>query len=201
MQDMAPYILAENLGRKWESGDRVPDDLTVAPVQVDVVTVVLLCFAGGMKPSGYPPATGEISMSGKVGAITSAVHPVLGVLLHYTPSVLVVANESLEEIRIHSRAMNQGKGVWANAVKKLRACLDTTVPFCSPIQMTLFLPFQNRKNPLFIVEMVAERNSPAFAKQALNDWGVGRGFLNFTMLLNAIQGILPHCGWPEGSYG
>ena len=46
VQDMAPYILAENLGRKWESGDRVPDDLTVAPVQVDVVTVVFLCVAG-----------------------------------------------------------------------------------------------------------------------------------------------------------
>ena len=25
--------------------------------------------------------------------------------------------------------------------KSLRACLDTTVPFCSPIQMALFLPF------------------------------------------------------------
>ena len=32
VRDIAPYILAENLGRKWESGDRVPDDLTVAPV-------------------------------------------------------------------------------------------------------------------------------------------------------------------------
>ena len=67
---MAPYILAENLGRKWESGDRIPDDLTVAPVQADVITVVLLCVVGGMKLSRYPPATGEISMSGKVGAIT-----------------------------------------------------------------------------------------------------------------------------------
>ena len=46
VQDMASYILAETLGRKWESGDMVPDDLTVAPVQVDVVTVVLLCVAG-----------------------------------------------------------------------------------------------------------------------------------------------------------
>ena len=64
-----------------------------------------------MKFSRYPPATGEISMTGKVGAITSAVHPVLGDLLHYTPSVFLVANESLEEIRMHSRAVNQGEGV------------------------------------------------------------------------------------------
>ena len=39
VQDMAPFILPENLGRKWESGDKIPDDLTVAPVQVDVITV------------------------------------------------------------------------------------------------------------------------------------------------------------------
>ena len=95
VRDMASYTLAENLGRKWENGYRVPNDLTVAPVQVDVVTVVLLCVAAGMKFSRYPLATGEISMRGKFGAITSAVHPVLGGLLRNTPSVLVVANESL----------------------------------------------------------------------------------------------------------
>jgi len=116
VQDMAPCILPENLGRKWESGDRVPEDLTVAPVQVDVITVVLLCVAAGMKFSRYSPATGEIGMSGEIGAITSAVHPVLGGLMHYTPGVLATTDESLEEMRMHSRAVNQGKGVWANAV-------------------------------------------------------------------------------------
>ena len=40
VRDMASYTLAENLGRKWENGYRVPNDLTVAPVQVDVITVV-----------------------------------------------------------------------------------------------------------------------------------------------------------------
>ncbi|KAG0137827.1 hypothetical protein HOY82DRAFT_546819 [Tuber indicum] len=55
-------------------------------------------------------------MSGNIGAITSAEHPVLGGLLHYTPGVLAIANESLEGMRMRSRAMNQGKGVWANAV-------------------------------------------------------------------------------------
>ena len=58
-------------------------------------------------------------MSGKVGLLqycTSAVHPVLEGLLHYTPGVLAVANESLEDIRMHSPAVNQGRGVWENSV-------------------------------------------------------------------------------------
>ena len=49
--------------------------------------------------------------------------------------------------------MNQGRGVWANAV---------------------------------------------FGK--FNDRGVGRGFLNFTMLLKTMEGILLRHGWSEGSY-
>jgi len=148
VQDMAPCILRENLGRKWESGDRVPEDLTVAPVQVDIITVALLCVAAGMKFSRYSPATGEIGMSGEIGAITSAVHPVLGGLMHYTPGVLATTDESLEEMRMHSRAVNQGKGVWANAV---------------------------------------------FGK--FNDRGIGRGFLDFTMLQRAIQDSMPGYGW------
>ena len=60
-------------------------------------------------------------------------------------------------------------GIGVNFVAKrlLRACLDATVPFRSPIQISLFLPFQNGKNALFTVETVAERNGPIFAKQAL----------------------------------
>ncbi|PUU73529.1 hypothetical protein B9Z19DRAFT_1094944 [Tuber borchii] len=80
LQATGDTILAENLGRKWENKDRVPEDLTLAPVHVDVVTVVLLCLAAGMKFSRYSPATSEITMSGKVGAITGPLHPVLGAL-------------------------------------------------------------------------------------------------------------------------
>ena len=109
----------------------------------------------------------------------------------------MVENESLEEIRMHSRAVNQGKGVWVNAVSRkfnnrgvgrgfLGACLDETVPFRSPIQVAIFLPFQNRENALFIVETVAERNCPIFAKQALK----------FTMLLKAMERILLLHGYP-----
>lgn len=37
VEDMVPCILPKNLGIKWESGDRIPEDLTVSPVQVDVI--------------------------------------------------------------------------------------------------------------------------------------------------------------------
>ncbi|PUU79373.1 hypothetical protein B9Z19DRAFT_1125373 [Tuber borchii] len=98
VQDIAPYILAENLDKKWESGDRIPEDLTIAPVQANAVRVVFLCVATGMKFSGHSPATGELSMSRKVGTITT------------------VTNESLEDIRMLSWVVNQGNGMWANAV-------------------------------------------------------------------------------------
>ena len=45
--------------------------------------------------------------------------------------------------------------------------MDTTVPFRSPIQMTLFLPFQNGENAIFTAETFAQQNGPIFAKQAL----------------------------------
>ena len=50
----------------------------------------------------------------------------------------------------------------------LRACLDATVPFRSPIQIALFLPFRNGEKPIFTAETVAERNGPIFGKQALS---------------------------------
>ena len=32
-----------------------------------------------------------------------------------------------------------------------KACLDATVPFRSPVQIALFLPFQNEEEAIFIV--------------------------------------------------
>ena len=48
-----------------------------------------------------------------------------------------------------------------------RACLATTVPFRSPIQMSLFLPFQNGEKVIFTAETVAQWNGTVAAKQAL----------------------------------
>jgi len=117
IQDILECLPPENVGVRWESADRVPDDLTVAPIRVDTITVMLLGVASGMSLSKFEPTTGEISMTGKYGGISSSVHPILGGLLHYTPSALKESgsgrNETLER---HARAVRQKEGVWANAV-------------------------------------------------------------------------------------
>jgi len=46
----------------------------------------------------------------------------------------------------------------------LRACLATTVPFRSPIQMTPFLPFQNGEKVIFTAETIVQRNGSVVAK-------------------------------------
>lgn len=112
---MSACIKSEHICMKEESADRIPEDLTVAPTQVDAITVMLACVAMGMQVSKYAPTTGEISMAGGVGGISSSAHPVLGGLLHYS----VFASEptiGFEEARRHGHALLQEKGVWANAV-------------------------------------------------------------------------------------
>lgn len=100
---------------KAERGDRIPEDLTVAPNRVDAITVMLTCIAMGMQVSRYSPTTGEITLAGGVGRVSSSMHPVLGCLLHYS----VFSDEptiGLEIVRRHGRALRQEHGVWANAV-------------------------------------------------------------------------------------
>ena len=43
----------------------------------------------------------------------------------------------------------EGGGGLGSCLFAIRACLDTTVPFRSPIQMPLFLPFQKGKERSF----------------------------------------------------
>ncbi|MCJ1245854.1 hypothetical protein MMC30_003058 [Trapelia coarctata] len=112
---MSACIKPGSLCLKAESGDRVPEDLTVAPTRVDAITVMLACVAMGMQVSKYSPTTGEISMAGATGGISSSTHPTLGGLLHYS----VFADEptiGFEEAKRHGHAMLQEKGVWANTV-------------------------------------------------------------------------------------
>lgn len=98
-----------------ESGDRIPEDLTVAPGRVDCMTVLLSCIAMGMQVFKYSPTTGEVTLGGGVGSISSSIHPVLGGLLHYS----VFADEptiGLEAVQRHGRALVGKEGIWANAV-------------------------------------------------------------------------------------
>ncbi|KAL8867978.1 MAG: hypothetical protein Q9174_005300 [Haloplaca sp. 1 TL-2023] len=118
VQDLAACncLGPRELGTREESGDRIPDDLTVAPTRVDSITILLSCVALGMQVYRYSPTTGEITISGKIGSISSSAHPVLGGLVHYSdisdPSI--PGWLSLE--KQHSRALRQSQGVWANAV-------------------------------------------------------------------------------------
>lgn len=108
-------IKSDGICLKEESADRIPEDLTVAPTRVDAITVMLVCVAMGMQVSKYVPTTGEISMAGGVGGISSAIHPILGRLLHYgvfTSDPII----GFEKTRRHGHALVQEKGVWANAV-------------------------------------------------------------------------------------
>jgi len=43
------------------------------------------------------------------------------------------------------------------------------VPFCSPIQIALFVPFQNEEKAIFTEKTVAQRNGPIFAKKSPNN--------------------------------
>ena len=108
-------IKPEDIGLKEESGDRIPVDLTTAPTQVNAITVMLTCVAMGMQVFKYTPTSGEISIAGGLGSISSSTHPILGGLLHYSvftdePSI------GFEATRRNGRALLQEKGVWANAV-------------------------------------------------------------------------------------
>lgn len=117
LQDMvqSSCLTKDDICTREESGDRIPDDLNVAPSRVDCLTVLLSCIAMGMQVFKYSPTTGEMTLGGGVGSISSSVHPVLGGLLHYS----VFADEPTigwEVVKRHGRALCAEHGVWANAL-------------------------------------------------------------------------------------
>ena len=105
----------DSLYTREESGDRIPDDMTVAPTKVDALTVLLTCVAMGMQVSKYSPTAGEVFLAGPVGSISSSLHPVLGGLVHYSAFIneLPPTNAAL---LCNGRALLTQGGVWANAV-------------------------------------------------------------------------------------
>ncbi|KAL8689740.1 MAG: hypothetical protein Q9218_004655 [Villophora microphyllina] len=119
---MSDCLSSDGIITKEESGDRIPEDLTVAPMRVDSITVLLGCIAMGMQVFKYSPTTGEITLSGGVGSVSSSAHPILGGLLHYsvfddTPS-MYADTLTVDQIIVknHGRALRGRGGVWANAV-------------------------------------------------------------------------------------
>jgi len=68
-------------------------------------------------------------------------------------------------------ALSRLAGPHYGTKRQLRACLATTVPFRSPIQMAPFLPFQSGEEVVFTAETVAQQNGTIVAKQALKFMG------------------------------
>jgi len=112
---MSYCLLPDDICTKEESGDRIPDDLTVAPTRVDAMTVLLSCIAMGMQVFKYSTTTHETTLAGGVGSVSSSIHPVLEGLLHY--SVFSdVPTTGLKAAKRHAHALRHKEGVWANAV-------------------------------------------------------------------------------------
>ena len=121
IQDLAHFdcISHGSLGSSEETGDRVPDDLTVVPVRVDAISVLLTCVAMGMQVYKYNPTEGEISLAGSTGSISCSAHPVLGCLIHYS----VTHRDLISHIvsrnsprKADGRSLRQAGEVWANVV-------------------------------------------------------------------------------------
>ena len=118
LQDLVAVgcLTPEDICTKEESGDRIPDDLTVAPNRVDCMTILLGSIAMGMQVFRYSPTTGEIFLGGGCGSISSSSHPVLGGLIHY--SVISEEQDSTNnEVSKHNaHALCHSEGIWANGV-------------------------------------------------------------------------------------
>ena len=111
---MSDCISEELIDVREESGDRIPNGLTVAPMRVDGITVMLVCIAMGMRVYQFSPI-GEITLSGGIGSISFSKHPVLGALLHYS-NFLDQPIAGFGIARLHGRALYQENGIWANTV-------------------------------------------------------------------------------------
>ena len=108
-------ILPEGVYVREESGDRIPDDLTVAPIPVDALTVMLVCIAMGMQVYKFSPTSGGITLSGGLGSVSTSSHPVLGTLLHYSV-FLSEPTTGFEAVIRHGQALCHEQGIWANTV-------------------------------------------------------------------------------------
>jgi hypothetical protein len=65
--------------------DRCPDDLPVIPMQVSFRDVIVMALRSGMRIVNGTQFSSGLTLRGKAGIITSAQHPILGLILHFTP--------------------------------------------------------------------------------------------------------------------
>lgn len=88
----------ESMRYRLVSGDadRCPSDIPVIPMQISLRDVIVMAMMAGMRISSaetrFHPTiqslraeSGRISMQGQAGTITTADHPILGLIVHFTP--------------------------------------------------------------------------------------------------------------------
>jgi hypothetical protein len=67
--------------------DRCPADLPVVPMQISLRDVIAMAFAAGTEATHATFEYKVISMQGNAGTISSAQHPILGALIHFSPNM------------------------------------------------------------------------------------------------------------------
>ena len=70
---------------KSEDADRCPPDLPNVPVPVHLREIIIMAFAIGLDCVEASLRARSLSMQGIAGGIASSNHPILGLLVHFTP--------------------------------------------------------------------------------------------------------------------
>lgn len=70
--------------------DRCPSDLVTVPMPVSMRDTAVMALMSGMEVISYSFEEQLLFMHGEIGSITSARHPVLGPILHFTPGQKVL---------------------------------------------------------------------------------------------------------------
>ncbi len=76
-----------SIGYSFVQGDadRCPSDIPTVPMQISLRDAIVMGLMVGMECTAASFDRGSVSMQGAAGTITSAQHPVLGPMIHFTP--------------------------------------------------------------------------------------------------------------------
>lgn len=101
-QAVAPYCSRSWLVTTIEcDADRCPSDLVTAPMPVSMRDTAAMALMSGMEVISYSFEEQMLFMHGEIGSITSARHPVLGPILHFTPGKQVLQDPHAFGIKLY----------------------------------------------------------------------------------------------------
>lgn len=101
-QAVAPYCSRSWLVTTIEcDADRCPSDLVTAPMPVSMRDTAVMALMSGMEVISYSFEEQMLFVHGEIGSITSARHPVLGPILHFTPGKQVLQDYHAFGIKLY----------------------------------------------------------------------------------------------------